>query len=197
MEIPMKTNGWVVLGAFVITFLLGAFISKIVGDKKLDRLKFVADSVVTVSRQDSTAAIHFSDSIKVVVSDLQTKKNRVIRIAVVDSQAVDSLKDELKTLPTLRDSVNNLINTVAVQDSQIQAERSARIFAEAQTEAQGHRADSLQVWGTNEHNRVTFLENQIRGLHPRLPKLVRYGIEGVKLVGVFFAGTQYERNRNK
>lgn len=190
----MKTNGWFIVVGVLLSFLLGAYISKIVGDRKLDRLKFVADSVVTVSRQDSTAAIHFSDSVKTVVSDLQSKKNRVIRIAVVDSQTVDSLKEELKLAKTDSNTIVIQAHIIVVQDSQIQAEKSARIFAEAQAKAQGHRADSLQVWGINEHNRVTFLELQIRGLHPKLPKLVRYAIEAGKIGGVAYLAYQAGRN---
>lgn len=193
----MKINGWIVFGAFIVTFLLGAFISKIVGDRKLDKAKFTADSIATLARQDSLNISHFSDSMKTVVLELQIRKNKVIRVSVVDSQTVDSLKGKLKVAQTLADSNVVLTNTIGVLEHQVLTLSRAVAIGDSISLAERQRGDSLQTALNTATNRIMVLNNKIQGLHPRLPKLVRYGIEGTKLVSAFYAGRQYEKNRHK
>lgn len=190
----MKTNSWLIVAGVLLSFLLGAYISKIVGDKKLDRLKFVGDSVAVVAQQRDSAAHRFSDSIEVVVATLE-KTQRALLVTARENRKVDAQLDTaLIAATTMVDSNRILIKQVINLRQETLTLAQAVANANAQRDAETIRGDDLLVQLNAANRDIINLNNQIHGLHPRLPKLARYAIEAGKIGGIAYLAYQAGRN---
>lgn len=187
----MKINGWIIVGTAMVIFLFGAFISKIVGDNKLERLQIFSDSVAVVAQERDSIANKFSDSVKVVIAELD-KTKRALTTATIVNRRVDLRLDSALVLASTAADSNNIRGQQVINLRQENVTlRGALAIANNQVEIANARGDSLLSMVNAANRDIIKLNAQVQSLHPRLPKLVRYSIEGVKLGVTFYAGVKY------
>ena len=182
-----------VLIIFAVGLIIGWFTSSIIGEKELDKVKQQSDSLATEwAARDSSKDV-FIDSMQAVVDSVNKKKNKVIRVAVSDSQLVAKLDTALAESQTKDDSIAVLTEqNFVLKRENISLWEALAIDTVIQNNQQ-KVIDSLNTLLTKANQDIQTLNRDIQGLRPKLPKLVRYGFEAAKIGGAFWLGTQVKK----
>lgn len=192
----MKISGLILLGIFVTGLVIGFFTSSIVGEKELRRAKQFGDSVETHSNARDSALKVFSDSMNKKVAGLEARNRKVIRVAVADSHAVARLDTALSLVETKDDSIRILLIQRDSLKHEVLSLWAAKHISDSTIADLKFHKDSIQTVLDSANVDIKKLNRTIQGLRPRLPKLVRYSFEAIKVGGAFYAGTQYQKHKD-
>lgn len=192
----MKISGWVLVGIFVIGLVIGFFTSSVVGERELKEAKHFGDSVAAHSTVRDSALRIFTDSMTAENTALKSRRNKVVRVAVTDSNAVARLDTVLALVETQDDSIRVLLVQRDSLKHQVLNLWAAQHIADSIIANLEFEKDSIRSVLDSANVDIFNLNRKIQGLRPRLPKLIRYSFEAIKIGGIFYAGTQWQKHKD-
>lgn len=180
----------VLLVAFVIGGLLAFGLVSLSSNKQIEKLKQYGDSVAVVAKQRDSAANRFSDSVRIVVGELEKTKRALTNVAATNRRKDTQLDSVLAIASTTADSNNIRGQQIENLRQEVVTLNGALAIANNQLATETARGDSV-LRTLNAANRdIVNLNNRIQHLGPTVPKWVRPAAEVVAVAAAFYAGTK-------